>query len=368
MSGQLSKDSFKKKCSEDLSIFSKACADAICRTDEEVREALRNFRFKMLDGVVFRTGHELQSANIKASKEILEFVGPDFASLSEVKELLYKSYVVVLETDEYPSKDKFVDQVHEKISAFLENGFSYVGPCNLFEFGDGLSGLLNRHVSILPAEDCVKSALPVGNEQWSFCVADEHGVVPQDGKLFLNVSGLCWIIKTSRPRDLVREEARWMSQVFVSFIRLKMRQADFCPRPKIGEVEPDIFSDKLHKNPGFLFSDEGFHGGGGRLEKSYRIDGKASEDFHSEQFQRKLNTIFEKPKATMAERLFNGLGWLSRGRQSSSVSERLLFFFTALEALLSDKDAFVPVADDLPLNFHPAGTGALWVDTPIGAG
>lgn len=23
---------------------------------------------------------------------------------------------------------------------------------------------------------------------------------------------------------------------------------------------------------------------------------------------------------------------------------------------------------DLPLNFHPAGTGALWVDTPIGAG
>lgn len=23
---------------------------------------------------------------------------------------------------------------------------------------------------------------------------------------------------------------------------------------------------------------------------------------------------------------------------------------------------------DLPLNFHPAGTGALWVDTPVGAG
>ncbi|MEQ8918027.1 MAG: hypothetical protein RID11_15045, partial [Roseovarius sp.] len=23
---------------------------------------------------------------------------------------------------------------------------------------------------------------------------------------------------------------------------------------------------------------------------------------------------------------------------------------------------------DLPLNFHPAGTGALWFDTPIGAG
>ena len=23
---------------------------------------------------------------------------------------------------------------------------------------------------------------------------------------------------------------------------------------------------------------------------------------------------------------------------------------------------------DLPLNFHPAGTGALWVDTPTGAG
>jgi len=30
---------------------------------------------------------------------------------------------------------------------------------------------------------------------------------------------------------------------------------------------------------------------------------------------------------------------------------------------LSDVSAY-----DLPLNFHPAGTGALWVDTPVGAG
>jgi hypothetical protein len=36
------------------------------------------------------------------------------------------------------------------------------------------------------------------------------------------------------------------------------------------------------------------------------------------------------------------------------------------------KDKFenfqMAMGGDLPLNFHPAGTGALWVDTPIGAG
>ncbi|WP_249219101.1 epoxide hydrolase N-terminal domain-containing protein, partial [Loktanella sp. SALINAS62] len=31
-------------------------------------------------------------------------------------------------------------------------------------------------------------------------------------------------------------------------------------------------------------------------------------------------------------------------------------------------DAFHLVIPDLPLNFHPAGTGALWVDRPICAG
>jgi hypothetical protein len=34
----------------------------------------------------------------------------------------------------------------------------------------------------------------------------------------------------------------------------------------------------------------------------------------------------------------------------------------------SDALATDEAASDLPLNFHPAGTGALWVDTPNGAG
>jgi hypothetical protein len=38
-----------------------------------------------------------------------------------------------------------------------------------------------------------------------------------------------------------------------------------------------------------------------------------------------------------------GLGWLSRGRQAESRTERFLFFFTALEALLSSDDKGDPV-------------------------
>ncbi len=37
-------------------------------------------------------------------------------------------------------------------------------------------------------------------------------------------------------------------------------------------------------------------------------------------------------------------------------------------ALLQKDAAFGQVGDDLPLNFHPAATGARFVFTPIGAG
>jgi hypothetical protein len=50
---------------------------------------------------------------------------------------------------------------------------------------------------------------------------------------------------------------------------------------------------------------------------------------------------------SLAERLGQGLGWMTRGRQTVDRAERFLFCFTAIEALLSGDDKAAPVVQTI---------------------
>ena len=45
--------------------------------------------------------------------------------------------------------------------------------------------------------------------------------------------------------------------------------------------------------------------------------------------------------------MYNALGWLTKGRQSIDRAERLLYFFTAIEALLTRQSKDSPVIDTI---------------------
>jgi len=75
----------------------------------------------------------------------------------------------------------------------------------------------------------------------------------------------------------------------------------------------------------------------------YEIDAKIVEFAETENFIAKAKLITSPPAKGLAERVSQGLGWLTRGRQADDRAERLLYFFTAIEALLSTDDKSAPV-------------------------
>lgn len=62
---------------------------------------------------------------------------------------------------------------------------------------------------------------------------------------------------------------------------------------------------------------------------------------------KKYMTIFNAEKGSVGARVAQGLGWMSRGRQTPDRSERLLYFFTAMEALLTNDDKSAPVTQTI---------------------
>jgi hypothetical protein len=87
--------------------------------------------------------------------------------------------------------------------------------------------------------------------------------------------------------------------------------------------------------------------GGSQVPPWYEIDAKVVATVSDKDFIAKADNIFAPAKGSLAERLGQGLGWLTRGRQAEDRAERFLYFFTAIEALLSSDDKTAPVTQTI---------------------
>jgi hypothetical protein len=89
------------------------------------------------------------------------------------------------------------------------------------------------------------------------------------------------------------------------------------------------------------------HTGGGKLPGSYEVTEKVAEELKSTKVQSLAKMLFDPKDKSLAQRVAQGLGWMTRGRQVSDRAERLLSFFTALEALLTSSDKDAPVTQTI---------------------
>ena len=84
-----------------------------------------------------------------------------------------------------------------------------------------------------------------------------------------------------------------------------------------------------------------------RIPCTYVVDDAVVEVTEEQKFKDRTQKIFNPAKNSLAERFGQGLGWLSRGRQTADRAERFLFFFSAIEALLSRNDNNAPVVQTI---------------------
>jgi hypothetical protein len=179
---------------------------------------------------------------------------------------------------------------------------------------------------------------PICSERIVFAQAIEIDDKIEAGRLIIGLPPLCWDISINVARQNVEEEARWMIDVFLSLLRLAVAQGPTAPFPyfpRTGDIEPAPTLRPDLKRRSFLVANSSIAAGGLSLSPRYLIDENVQAHLETSNFAARVEAIFSPGKNTLAERLSNGLGWLTRGRHASDRAERLLYFFTAIEALIS---------------------------------
>lgn len=157
---------------------------------------------------------------------------------------------------------------------------------------------------------------------------------------------MVWVVDVPATKENVPEETKWLIDVAVSFMRLSSRHWS-TRYPKSGQIEPHPTLPASHGAPHVTFINDTAYTGGKKLPGIYDIDKKVAKDLQSSECQQRAAILFDPPSKSLAMRVAQGLGWLTRGRQLSDRAERLLSFFTALEALLTSNDKNDPVTQTI---------------------
>ncbi len=145
-----------------------------------------------------------------------------------------------------------------------------------------------------------------------------------------------WSINLAAADPIREEEGLWLTDVALSILRMCARHDDVgVMAPTVGKVEPHPFFPHDHKDHSFTLK----QGGSGQLggmtaPNDYWLSKGAAEALQNSLAKAKINTVFDAKPKSVAERFYQGCGWLTRGRRSKDRSDRLLYFFTAIEALL----------------------------------
>ena len=178
---------------------------------------------------------------------------------------------------------------------------------------------------------------------------DEHKNISLqiiDDTFVFSVTSLIWKVKVQATIKNALEEAKWYIDILLSLVRILIPLHGYIP--EIGMVEPHPFHYSGIQNQYLYTNDKGnFQFSGISTTPWYELDKQAIDILKSEKFQSIADTLFNPDSKSLAIRVGQGLGWLSRGRQSSDRSNRLLYFFTALESLLTANDKSEPVVQTI---------------------
>jgi Apea-like HEPN len=236
------------------------------------------------------------------------------------------------------------------IAAVFEQGnvtYDYLVPNKLVQLGANVKELKIGRVRAMRTSDFSlqrKAEYPDSRVQ----------IVPGDGfsiqlpppSTTITMHPVCWIVNVDSILDNVEEESKWLIDVAVSLLRLSHHPWGMH-FPETGSKEPHPTKGAMWHRDGVIFRGPRALAGGGQVASGYQINADVVATVSDKDFIAKADGIFAPPKKSLAERVSQGLGWLTRGRQGEDRAERFLYFFTAIEALLSNDDKTAPVTQTI---------------------
>ncbi|MFC4173441.1 hypothetical protein ACFOYU_15460 [Microvirga sp. GCM10011540] len=315
------------------------CADtARAKSADHATEIMRRGGWKLINENVYDLG-PLKPIVSNLIKRCLELVGPEAINEREVYRLAWASVDIAS-----PIPDQVANFLKE-LSSEIRAKVRILHPCYSVRVEEVREVQIGP-VAVRLTDDVDRDLGPESGIRLTTEQPDGFQII--DGKSFVPLTPTCWDIELQSKIGNLEVEARWHTYVFTSLIRLIGYPQFTGPfSPNIGDVEAGPTEKPRSKQSSVTFYDTRSSFGGSWVPLHYVVGSAFVEHMKGKPYYSKLSILFNPPPNSVAERLQRGLGWMARGRISDDDTERLLFFFTAAEALLSDNDKSAPVVQNI---------------------
>jgi hypothetical protein len=158
-----------------------------------------------------------------------------------------------------------------------------------------------------------------------------------------------WEVSLRSSREYAREEAQWAINIAISLVRLGLLSFGKPSGlfPALGRLESHPIEIRTLHDAGYVLDGKSSCLGSFTVDGWYEVGPSESDHFNSMNLSKIADTVFDPQRDSVAERLYNGLGWMTLARQTKPRAERFIHYFTALEALLTSSDPTAPVTQTI---------------------
>lgn len=319
---------------------------------------------RFLKGIVFSITSEVQSAESQLVSRCITLVGARAGNEKEITELAWERvWQSLAGTSRTENIDSIVKAFLADLSGHSQREFTFVAPNHVIRFEGKVDELQIGPVKAMRAQDFFEPVYKeIEKPRWNFDIGAKFNFSYSEGRVTIEMPPICWSVTVTAAKGNVEEEALWLINVALSLLRLSYPKEQYMLFPYRNDIEDRPITETSGKTGGIIVTEQGMSGGGFSAPKLYTIDEKVQIITEEKEFQDQAEAVFVgQAKGSLSVRFGQGLGWLTRGRQTADRAERFLFFFTAIEALLASDDKSAPVVQTLAryasvlLTEEPAG-------------
>jgi hypothetical protein len=325
-----------------LKAFLTAADNACCKTQDKIVELIGSGRgYRMIDNRVWEYTTDLLQKRRDVIHECLSILTASETSEDDLDSALWAA--VATEGLVKEREQKFFAEI-EEVKIFPKTLF---GPNGVIRLIDPVESIQIGHVKIVKTRVLNTEAQKHGFE---IKVGSRDGLQFAEGRRFLEYPDTGWEVSVHSSRKNVSEEAQWKINIAISLLRLGLM--DFSQRkghfPYLGDVEARPFEIKLIDDVKLVVFDQHKVSHGSTMTPCwYEVDAATVDHLTERKLGDIACAIFDPASKSVAERLNEGLGWMTLARQTRQRAERFMHFFTALEALLTKSDPNAPVTQTI---------------------
>lgn len=322
----------------------------VAASSDDSKKILGSGSFQIQEGVIFALNHDVQKALLRLVQRCTTLLGSSAGNEKDIRSIAWKEarkHADVL-TESYSDRAKlFITEVIDQAAI----DYIRILPCFSFRLEQGVDAISAGPVTILRGtaiETQYNSANPDSKIKLHTTDSTEQ-FTHSDDIMLASIAPTVWRVDLKAAPGNLHEEAIWLVNIATSLFRLRYNGWNaFAPGNNDQEALSVARSDG--KEVGVTIKDAGISLGGWRLPHFYVVDSGAAAAFAKPDFQALAEQILQPARKSLAERIHQGLGWITRARQTTDRSERFLFLFTAIEALLTGSDQSAPVTQTVARN------------------